>query len=335
MTELGKIAVIGNPAAQNGAGALATRQVGAALSEQIERSLLDIFFTVGPKHAAHIAKTLDVSYDTVLCVGGDGIVHETLNGIMLREPRDRPRLGVIPVGSGNDYAESIGMPYAVEEAIAQVLKARETSVDIGICNQEYFAETLSFGLDAAIALDTQTRRKRIGRTGTRLYLESGIDQLLHHLEAYSYTGMRSLGANNAEAGNRSKSMRTDVLAPEAAFEGSAYLCAVQLGPTYGGHFRVCPDARINDGLLDVCIAHPPLSTITATGIFLLAKNGRHTRFKQIEIFQTERLSIAFDREPPGQIDGERIRGKRFDIGLLRNALSVLTGPNPKGVAPSG
>ena len=65
--------------------------------------------------------------------------------------------------------------------------------DAGRVNGRYFAETLSFGLDAAIALDTMDRRQKSGRAGTMLYLESAVDQLFHHLQVFSFK-MDVLGA---------------------------------------------------------------------------------------------------------------------------------------------
>lgn len=92
---------------------------------------------------------------------------------------------------------------------------------MGKCNDRWFLETLSFGLDAAIALDTVERRVRTGKTGTMLYLQSGIDQLLHHMDLRRYTAVLDGGEPVC---------------------GESYLFAVQIGQTYGGGFRICPDA---------------------------------------------------------------------------------------------
>ena len=307
MNRFGRIAVVANPTAKNGAAREAARTVAVELRRAFGTDEgFDLMLTEGPGHAAEIAAGLHGAYRTVVAVGGDGLVHEIANGLMRRDEADRPTLGVVPVGSGNDYAETLGMSYKVEKAVSEILDFNAAPADVGRVNGEYFVETLSFGLDAAIALDTVERRRRTGRTGTLLYLESGIDQLFHHLDLMRYTAKFGDGEG-------------------ALVSGEAYLFAVQLGPTYGGHFRVCPDARVDDGLFDICLAHPPLNALSATGIFLLAKGGHHTRFRQMEFRRARALNVSFEQEPAAQADGERVRGTRFSVEIEPRALRVLKG----------
>lgn len=298
---LGRTLLIANPVAQNGNGAAAAEHAARVLRANVGEGSLDVALTQRPHHAVQLGRHAQ-GYDTVVALGGDGIVHEIVNGLMDVPSAERPALAVIPVGSGNDYARTLGMSFEVDAALRQLSDMALRSVDVGCCNGEHFVETLSFGVDAAIALDTVERRKRTGRTGTLLYLESGIDQLFHHLDRYRYTA-------SFEGGR-----------PIEAF---MYLFAVQIGPTYGGGFRICPDARVDDGLLDTCIAHPPLSVPYATFLFLLARKGRHTGFRQLEFRQASSLRLQFDRRPPVQIDGEPFIADEYEISLLPRALSVL------------
>ncbi|WP_206214775.1 MULTISPECIES: diacylglycerol kinase family protein [unclassified Adlercreutzia] len=348
MNRFRRIAVVVNPAARNGAGA----QAASRVEEELLRAFgtpdaFDVMLTAGPGHAAEIAEHLHQAYGTVLAVGGDGLVHEVAGGLMRRDEVARPMLGVIPMGSGDDYAATLGMSSRIERAVAQVLECNACLLDVGCVNGEFFVETLSFGLDAAIALDTVERRRRTGRTGTLLYLESGIDQMLHHLVSARYEA--KLEGGEGVAGDAAASDATadapvsgeppapasaapaapaDAPAPAGparAISGESYLFAVQIGPTYGGRFKVCPQADPADGLFDICLAHPPLNSLSAMVLFLLAKGGHHVRFRQIEQLRARRLEVTFDRPLAAQADGERIEGTRFCVDMVPRALKVLMG----------
>ncbi len=308
-----RVLLIANPAAQNGKAAQAAERAAGLLRAGLGEEALDVVLTKSAGHAETEAARASAAgeYDVVVALGGDGIIHEVANGLLSAPAAGharRPMLGVIPVGSGNDYARTLGMDArSVDKAVAQLFAARPRRFDVGLVNGRYFVETLSFGLDAAIALDTVERRKRTGKTGTALYLESGIDQLLHHLDCRHYRATLNEGSP----------------AVVREIEGDSYIFAVQIGQTYGGGFRICPDARTDDGLLDLCIAHPPLGPLYATFIFLLAKNAHHTRFKQLEFLRTSSLKLAFDAPLPAQIDGERIEAETYDITCIPQALEVL------------
>ena len=297
----GSILLIANPAAQNGNGAAAAQRAVGLLRAQLGEDAVVLARTAGPRHASEIAERAE-GCSTVIALGGDGVIHEVAGGLMRRPAAHRPALGVIPVGSGNDYARTLGVSNKVDEACAQLLKAEAHPADLGRVHGHWFVETLSFGLDAAIALDTMERRVRTGRTGTVLYMESGVDQLLHHLDLRRYRASFDGGET---------------------VEAESVTFAVQIGPYYGGGFKICPDARIDDGLLDVCVAHPPVGAARALYIFLRAKDGKHARFKQIELRRCRTLRLEFDEAPPAQMDGELIEGTSFDIAVEPAALNVL------------
>lgn len=308
--ELGRIGIIANPAAQSGEAAKAATRFYDAISSKLGAGRCDLALTKHPGHAIDLAANSDDRFDTIVVIGGDGIVHEAVNGLMDVPRERRPRFGVIPVGSGNDYALTLQMPSDIKKALSCILACNTRDFDIGKVNDEYFAETLSFGLDAAIALDTVERRKKTGMHGTRLYMASGFDQIMHHLDQYEYKAVLN---------------GVDGTAESLTLESTAYIFAVQIGPTYGGHFKVCPDADPTDGLFDICICHPPLNPITAAGIFMLAKSGKHTKFKNFEFHKAKGLSVEFSKEPPCQADGEKVVGKDFDIECIHDALTVIVG----------
>lgn len=294
--------LIANPAAQNGNGRGQAKRAIQYLRAALGEDAVVLAYTAGPHHASEIAERAQ-GCQSVIALGGDGVIHEVAQGLLRRAATQRPVLGVIPVGSGNDYARSLGISRKVDVACQQLLNAQTVAVDVGWVNQHCFLETLSFGLDAAIARDSVERRVRTGRSGTRLYMESGINQLLHHL--YSYSFQASFDGKPAE-------------------RGQALMMAVQIGPYYGSGFTICPGALIDDGILDICMATPPVSAARALYIFLQAKRGAHTKFKQISLRQARSIHIEFEQTLPAQTDGECLEGRIFDISIRRCALQVLT-----------
>ena len=305
--------LIANPTAQSGAGAAAAFRAADILRTALPAQSVELILTQHKGHARELVSECGNKYSCIVALGGDGIVHEVANGMM--QPGCKCRtLGVLPVGSGNDYAKTLGMNEKdLDKAVIQLLGGKTVSADLGCCNGEYFTETLSFGLDAAIALGTEQRRLKSGKKGTRLYLEEGIDQLFHHLDFHEFSLEIAAGKD----------------AGDSIRAGRAILVAVQVGPTYGGGFRICPEASIQDGQLDICVAHGPVSIPAATGIFLLAKNAMHTRFKRIEFLQGSQMHLSFAQRPPCQIDGEEFIADAYYISVAPQAIDVLVGKMPQ------
>ena len=299
---LGHTLVIANPVAQSGAGAEGADFVRRTLEAYgSATSGFDVRLTRGPGDATQMARAA-TEYDTVLALGGDGVIHEVVNGLMKIGETRRPQLGVIPLGSGNDYARTLGMSANdPEKALAQLLQGIVRRLDLGVVNGTYFDQTLSFGADAAIALDTMERRRKSGAHGTRLFAASGVDVVLHQLRSWDWRA--SLDGRDAS--------------------GSSLIFAVQVGPTYGGGFRICPEADPRDGLLDLCFSHGSPSTAAALSILARARFGRHTSSRYLSFERASRLVIDFDGEPPCQADGERVTGSHFEISCAHRALEVI------------
>lgn len=316
---LGRTLIIANPAAQSG--------YGEVIAERLQRFLRMYFHDLGtfdlvrterPRHAVELAAAAR-GFDTVLALGGDGVIHEVANGLMQQPDSMRPALGLLPVGSGNDYARTLGIDDWRGEHFDRLLLCERVRMDVGrvhgFCGAsagaedthgeftEYFVETCSFGLDAAIAHGTVDLRKRTGLRGALLYGASGLDQFglrFRHFPARAKLDERDLGR-----------MRT-------------LLFAMQIGPTYGSGFRVCPKADPHDGLLDICYAHGAIPRAVALPAFLSAKDGRHTGLPFIHMEQARRVELTFERpDTPIQTDGERICATRMTVECLPQALTVL------------
>lgn len=301
---LGRTLLIANPAAHSGKGA-----TGADFARHFLGSYAtatrgyEVRLTQGPGDAVGIAAGA-VGFDTVLALGGDGVIHEVVNGLMRLPESARPQLGVIPLGSGNDYARTLGMARNdVEGAFAQLVRGTVRELEVGRVNGVHFMQTLSFGLDAAIALDTTDRRAaNTSQEGEALFITSGLKIL-----------------SRAKGGFPCTASFDD----EGPVDLKTLIFAVQVGPTYGGGFRICPDADPGDGLLDVCynVRKPLLPHLLA--LFGLARSGRHARSSVVSLRRIRHAVLDFAEEPPCQVDGERLQGTHFEIDVIPRALRVV------------
>jgi len=310
-TPLGKTLVIANPAAQSGRGAQGAQLVEAYLRQRFGEGACTLRLTERPLHAVELAEQAG-GYDTVVALGGDGVIHEVVNGLMRIDAANRPHLGVVPLGSGNDYARTLGVVANKPlEAVEQLLGGVRKKVDLGLVNGTYFDNTLSFGLDAAIAADTMERRKKTGSHGTLLFAASGIDVFMNRLKPYRYRAQ--LFTTQADG---TETCRT--------IEGEELIFAVQVGPTYGGGFMVAPGASPTDGLFDLCYTVKTPSKPYVLGLFLSAKFGLHVHSSVIRTCQATRLTVEFPtEEPPSQVDGEVFGGQTFDVRCVPAALEVV------------
>lgn len=191
----------------------------------------------------------------------------------------------------------------VEGAFAQIVRGTARPVDVGRVNGTYFAETLSFGLDAAIAIDTTARRAAdTSQEGEALFVTSGLKILSQAKQGFACTA------------------RFDDGEP---LELAPHVFAFQIGPSYGGGFLICPEANPSDGLLDVCYNARKPSLPRLMALFGLARSGRHVRSSVIETLRIRHAELEFDAAPPCQVDGEPLEGTSFSIDLLPSALSVI------------
>ena len=191
-----------------------------------------------------------------------------------------------------------------------VLGGSERAIDVGRVTSDaelgttYFLETLSFGLDAAIAIDTTVRRSAgTKQHGSGLFLTSSLKVFSRSHKPYACT-VRING--------------------DEPFELESLIFAVQNGPTYGGGFRICPTAVPNDGLLDVCYNSRKPNLVHTLVLLARARFGLHASSPYIHLRTAEQLQIDFAGvDVPCQVDGEELSGTSFDVGVVPQALRVI------------
>ena len=299
MKSIKRILVLVNPTASDHAG----RQVWAALLPRFQQLFssydYEVQETQSKEHCIELGAT--TTADLVISVSGDGAVHDIAQGIMARPQEERPALTVVPVGSGNDFARTLGLPAEPHQAIEAIRKGRRMAFDVGRCNDTYFLETLSFGIDAAIAVNTYEKRKTTTHRGFMLYAGVAVSSIIHDLRKHHFT------------------YRVDGGPP---IQEDFVIFAIQNGPTYGGGFKVAPAALPHDGLFNVCQA---LDTKKIYALYTLAKmaGGKHEALPIIRTMTARSLDIELDQQVPVQVDGEALSGTHFDIEMCPQALDVI------------
>jgi len=239
--------------------------------------------------------------DRIIVAGGDGSVHEAVNGIMSAE---RPaRLGVIPTGTGNDFAKACAIPLDWEHAstlLAERLTADITSrrIDVGQMNGRYFANGAGIGFDAKV---TSVARSYQWPIGDLVYLIAIFRCMIDGIATPDVT------------------ISTDDL----QWRGPVTLANISNGPWVGGMFHIAPMANNSDGRLELLIAGP-VSRLRIMSLLPKLIRGNHIQEREISHVSAKRVRIEASAEVPSHLDGEvQALATRFDIELLPAALDLL------------
>ena len=266
--------------------------------------------TVFPTHATLLAKqAAESGYDMVIAMGGDGTVHEVLNGLMQVPEDRRPILGVVPVGSGNDFAHAIGVPLESDRALAHALSGEPSAIDVGVMTdehgrKEYFDNTLGIGFDAVVTI--RSHKLPLLR-GFVMYLTAVIQTIILNFDPAF--------------------MKMDIDGQH--MEQSNLLLALCNGPREGGGFTIAPEAKIDDGLLHYAM----IRKVSRPMMFRLlpeVMRGTHGRFDAVTIGTCKRLDVTADRPLYIHADGEIYTGfgsnlRKLSCEILPGALRVVRG----------
>ncbi len=300
-----KIKIILNPMADMGNAWRAARDL-RSITEQ--HGGIDWSGTVYPGHAIDLAKTSE-GYDMVIAMGGDGTVHEVMNGLMQIPEDRRPILGVVPVGSGNDFGHGIGASTKPSEALNRAIHGEPTTVDLGLMTdgqgrREYFDNTLGIGFGAIVTI--RSHRLPFLR-GFLMYLTSVIQTII--IDHNPIKMQMEIDGKKVE-------------------ESIIYLILCN-GPREGGGFLVAPDAKIDDGTLDYAMI-TDVSRLKMFRIVPEVMKGTHGRFKEVTIDRCKKFTLTADRPLYIHADGEIFSGPGTDIRqvsfeILPNALKVVRG----------
>lgn len=308
--------VIANPISGKGKAKSIAEQAHAALTQSERQG--QMVFTSAAGDAKRLAQeAVSDGIRFVIACGGDGTLHEVVNGIASIPD---VVLGVLPCGRGNDFAAAIGIPLKPEAAIENLLSGTATHVDLGRCYQNstvggisesrpvetisesqtehYFTTIATCGYDAEVS-----RRAAKGTplfTGTASYAYAAVETLFY----YEPPSVHLKG----EFGT---------------YEGPLLLAATGITNRYGGGFKIVPNARIDDGLFDVCIIRP-VSELTVLRLMVTLFWGGHVSHPAVSIHQTRTLTIETETPLLLYADGEPMCETPVTIEIIKGGLVVMS-----------
>lgn len=294
------IPLIVNPSARRGrAGRRARRIVELFDAQGVATELVQ---SAGPGDIAGLVETLArQGASRIVVAGGDGTVHEAVNGAM-RSASD-VALGLVPCGSGNDFAKACGIDPDWQVASARLAEriashVEPARIDVGRCNDAWFANGVGIGFDAVVSRHADGIRLPLG---SLVYMVG----LLRALAAGVVTPALSIDGDGF------------------AYEGRATLVNIASGPWVGGQFRIAPDAKNDDGTFDLVLAEPLTRRRVVTIVGPL-KRGEHLAEPEVRHARVARVVVESESPIPSHLDGEvQPLATRFEIECLPGALGLL------------
>lgn len=266
----------------------------------------DLIQTQAPGQAVELARQAAIDgYERVVAMGGDGTTDEVANGLLLAAEEGRTAvLGVIPVGSGNDFAYAVSIPSSLEAACQRLAEGQVRTVDVIQVTVDgkprIFDNSVGIGYDADVLLETH-KIKRL--RGFLMYLWA-VFRVLATDSKWPYP------------------MRITVDGQPLPHQ-AVTLITVANGPRAGGGFHLTPDAEPDDGLLDVCVADQ-LGRLGILQLLPHTMKGTHKGKKAVTMLQGRHVLIEGEQGLPGHVDGEVlcIQGRRIEFEILPGRLKV-------------
>ncbi|MGL6106906.1 YegS/Rv2252/BmrU family lipid kinase [Romboutsia sp.] len=240
---------------------------------------------------------IDNTYDHILLAGGDGTIDMILNA--MKEFKINLPVGILPLGTANDFAKALKLPYNIEEGISNILSSKPKKIDIGKINDKYFINVASAGMFTDVSQKINPDLKNY--MGKVSYYIRGIEEAL-----------------------RFRKFNIRVKSEEVTCDGDMYLMLIFNGKT-AGNLNLAYKSELDDGYLDVVIfkAMPiPKSIPVLIGV-LRGDYLEHINEKEILYFKTQNITIECENELITDIDGEKGPDFPLQIECIKGGIEIL------------
>lgn len=253
-----------------------------------------VTMTQGPGDATKKARdAVKQGFKKIVSVGGDGTLNEVVNGIV----GSKIELGVIPAGSGNDFAKTAGIPLNATEALEYAQRGRSDFIDLGKFNGSYFINCSGAGFDAEVVRTVNEDMRLLKGTGA--YVASVLVSLI-----------------------RFAPWDAVITVDGKIFKRNVWLIAAAKGKYFGGGMMIAPDASMESGQFDVCIVNK-MSRFDIIRFLPKVFKGAHTSHPAFEVIRGKHIQIESEESVPIQVDGENKGRLPADFSVLPKAVKVI------------
>lgn len=253
----------------------------------------EIFFTRYPLHAIELARgCVEGGFETIVAAGGDGTVNEVAHALV----HTSVKMGIIPTGSGNGLAHYLGLPFSIEKAIDNICQGNTQAIDTMLVNQQRFVNVAGVGFDALIS----RKFAALDRRGFLSYLKLVLQ------EYPRYTPRKYILQYQGQE-----------------MEREPLLIAFANSNQFGNNAIIAPQARIDDGLIDVCIlSKVPLVQAPMLGRMLMFNPSKKNPF--VEYIRVPEITLIQQNDENCHIDGEPTEcGKKLNIQVDSLSLKII------------
>ena len=305
-----RVRLIVNPAAGGGTAREAVPAIERMLREH--GVAFDLVYTESPWHATGLARqAVNDGYGVIVAVGGDGTSNEVLNGLMQAKQAGEgtAAMGVLCVGRGNDFAFGASIPRTLEAGCEALSEDRRHTIDVGRVTGEslpegrFFGNGVGIGFDTVVGLEAAKLKRLRGFPG---YLVAALKTIFLYYHA----------------------PRTRIEYGEKTIDQKSLMVSIMNGRRMGGGFMMAPEAKIDDGRFDLCIA----SQVSRLRIFALIPRfmkGTQAGRPAITTGRAERITVtAIEGVLPAHADGETLctEGKQLTMEILPRQIEVVCRP---------
>jgi diacylglycerol kinase (ATP) len=274
---------------------------------------LSVAVTEGPGDAERAARqAAEAGCAHVFVAGGDGTLNEVVNGLTAVDRGSSPPvIGLVPLGTGNDFAAALGIPTDVNEALEVLQARRAVAVDLCRMNDRRFVNVSAGGFIGEVSERTTDRLKTVA--GRLAYLVAGAQAIL---EGEPFTVDLDFAGDARDL--------TDDRKPVSHLRLELLTFAVCNAQLIGGGKPVGPYAAFDDGLLDVCLVEA-MPIVEFLGVLRQVTDGRHVEDERVHYIRTSAMTLASDRSIKVNTDGEVVEATSCQYSLRPGALHFFAG----------